>query len=77
MTQAEYRRGEFDTTWLDGLLASRRESFSELSTEDEDLAAIAAAVDAYMRARASEGATKQGVLGSLWKAAARREGLRS
>jgi acetyl-CoA carboxylase, biotin carboxylase subunit len=77
MSQDGFRRGAFDTTWLDGLLASRRESFSELAPADEDLAAIAAAVDAYMRARTSEGTAGTGARGSLWKAASRREGLRA
>jgi len=77
MSQDGFRRGVFDTTWLDGLLASRRESFSELSAADEDLAAVAAAVDAYMRARTSDGTTGTGARGSLWKAASRREGLRA
>jgi acetyl/propionyl-CoA carboxylase alpha subunit len=75
--QPEYARGDYDTTWLDGLLASRAESFSELSSEDEELAAIATAVDAFMRASTSEGSVRPGIAGSLWKAAARREGLRS
>ncbi|HVL69590.1 MAG TPA: acetyl-CoA carboxylase biotin carboxylase subunit [Vicinamibacterales bacterium] len=76
--QPEYIRGEYDTTYLDRLLASRRESFSELSADEEDLAAIATAVDAYLRASLSVGTTGgQAAPGSLWKAAARREGLRA
>jgi acetyl-CoA carboxylase biotin carboxylase subunit len=75
MRQPEYNAGEYDTTYLDRLLASRRESFNELDASDEDLAAIAAGLDAYLRAgvaAAGPGAPARG----LWKQAARREALR-
>ena len=76
MRQPEFRRGEFDTTYLDRVLTARRESFSEFTAHEEDLAVIATAVDAYMRASASAG-SQQRQAGSPWKLASRREGLRS
>jgi acetyl/propionyl-CoA carboxylase alpha subunit len=77
MRQPSYARGEYDTTWLDRLLAERKgESFSEIDAADEDLAAMSAALDAYLRASAGAGAP--GGNGGLqaWKRAARREALR-
>jgi acetyl-CoA carboxylase biotin carboxylase subunit len=77
MRQPEYHAGDYDTTYLDTLLASRRESFSELDAADEDLAAIAAGLDAYFRANvAAAGGQDAGSRGSLWKQSARREALR-
>jgi hypothetical protein len=76
LQQPEYHAGDYDTTYLDRLLQSRSGSFSELTGEEEDLVAMAAAVDAHIRA--SQAAGNGGVTrGSLWKAAARREGLRA
>ena len=75
MRQPDYHEGRFDTTYLDRLLAERRgESFSELSAGDEELAAIAAGLDAFLRASAgaSLGAPRAQ---ALWKHAARREAL--
>jgi acetyl-CoA carboxylase biotin carboxylase subunit len=78
MRQPEYLAGDYDTTYLDRLLASRRgESFNELTGDEEELSAIAVALDAFLRASAgaapSAGASGQ----SLWKRSARREALRS
>jgi acetyl-CoA carboxylase biotin carboxylase subunit len=76
MHQSEYHDGRYDTTYLDRLLESRRgESFSEFSREDEDLAAMAVALDAYMRAgvRSSREGARAG--SSPWVEAARREAL--
>ena len=77
MRQPEYHSGDYDTTYLDRLLATRRESFSELEPRDEDLAAIATAFDAYFRATAAA-AGGQGLPNrrSMWKQSARREALR-
>ena len=76
MTQPEYRAGDYDTMYLDRLLASRRESFSELDPSEEDIAAIAAALDAYLRtSAAAAGRDGAGHSGS-WKHAARAEALR-
>jgi len=74
--QPEYGTGEYDTTYLDGLLATRRESFSELDEREEDVAAMAAALDAYLRA-STAAAGQNGSKGSgVWKQAARAEALR-
>jgi acetyl/propionyl-CoA carboxylase alpha subunit len=75
MRQPDYHAGAYDTTYLDRLLASRRESFNELDGRDEDLAAMAAGLDAFLRATSTVpepgGAPHAG-----WKQAARREALR-
>ena len=77
MRQPEYNAGEYDTTYLDRLLKSRIESFSEPDPADEDLAAIAAGLDAWFRANvAAAGDQGSGNRGSLWKQSARREALR-
>jgi acetyl-CoA carboxylase biotin carboxylase subunit len=85
MRQPEYIRGEYDTTYLDRLLADRadgspdgsRRSFNDLSPTDEDVVAIAAALDAYMRASGAHGAAAPSNGSGAWTRAARREGLRS
>ena len=78
MRQPEYRAGEYDTTWLDRLLKGRAESFSEWSPEEEDMAAIATAVDAYLRASVAAGAPqKTGSTSGGWKLVSRKEALRS
>ena len=74
--QPEYLAGEYDTTYLDRLLASRRESFNELEAADEDAAAIAAALDAFLRAGAAAAGPSEAACGSLWKRRARGEALR-
>ena len=78
MRQPDYIEGRFDTTYLDRLLAERSasgRSFSELSPREEELAAMAAGIDAFMRASAASAETRPAVQG-LWKLAARREALR-
>jgi acetyl-CoA carboxylase biotin carboxylase subunit len=77
MRQPEYHAGDYDTTYLDRLLQNRAGSFSELAAEEEDLVAIAAAVNAYIRASRAIGTTAPGAGAGLWKATARRESLRS
>jgi acetyl/propionyl-CoA carboxylase alpha subunit len=77
MRQPSYAAGDYDTTYLDRLLADRRgESFSELDGAEEELAAIAAALDAYMRASAQTGGQSGGSNTTRWKQGARREALR-
>jgi acetyl-CoA carboxylase biotin carboxylase subunit len=77
MRQPSYAAGEYDTTYLDRLLAERRgESFNELDGADEELATIAAALDAYMRASARAGAQGSGSNMTRWKQGARHEALR-
>ncbi len=77
MRQPEYNNGDYDTTYLDRLLTSRAQSFSEPEAADEDLAAIAAGLDAWFRANVAA-AGDQGAVnrGSMWKQSARREALR-
>ena len=77
MRQPEYHAGEYDTTYLDALLQRRTGSFSELSPDDEDLVAMAAAVDAHIRASQAAGGDGGVSRTGLWKAAGRREALRS
>ena len=73
MRQPDYIAGRYDTTYLDGLLADRDgQSFSELTATDEELVAVAAALDAYLRAAAHRVAPQQNV----WVQTARREALR-
>ena len=77
MGQPDYAAGRYDTTYLDRLLAARHgESFSELSDTDEELASIATALDAYLRASAQAGAAGTTGAPPQWKYAARREALR-
>jgi len=76
MRQPEYQYGRYDTTYLDRLLSERQgASFSELSAADTELVAIAAGVDAFLRAQrgAAAAAVPQS---SHWLQAARREALR-
>jgi acetyl-CoA carboxylase biotin carboxylase subunit len=79
MRQDDYREGRYDTTYLDRLLAERRSSgasFSEVSDGDAALAAIAVGVDAFLRASAGARAPQERRQATLWKQAARTEGLR-
>jgi len=76
MRQPEYQYGRYDTTYLDRLLSERQgASFSELSAAETELVAIAAGVDAFLRAQrgAAAAAVPQS---SHWLQAARREALR-
>jgi acetyl/propionyl-CoA carboxylase alpha subunit len=73
--QPEFIDGRFDTTYLDGLLASRKgEPFVAPSEQDEHDASIAAAIATWMRSH--RGAAAPTADGSLWRSTARREGLR-
>ena len=79
MREQDYRDGCYDTTYLDRLLAERRVSgrrFSELSEADEELAAIAAGVDAFVRSSVGDGHSQGPGLRSAWKHAARLEARR-
>jgi acetyl-CoA carboxylase biotin carboxylase subunit len=76
MRQPAYSAGAYDTTYLDELLASRTESFNELDAADEDLAAVAAALDTYFRASLAAAGPGAPTHAGLWKQAARREALR-
>jgi acetyl-CoA carboxylase biotin carboxylase subunit len=77
MRQPEYVEGRYDTTYLDRLLTERKgASFNELSDADEELAAMAAALDAFMRASAGRPTASAGQVQGRWTANARREALR-
>jgi acetyl-CoA carboxylase biotin carboxylase subunit len=79
MRQEDYREGRYDTTYLDRLLAERRSSgasFSEVSDGDAELTAIAVGVDAFLRASAGARPSQERRKATLWKQAARTEGLR-
>src|SRR4029453_15526916 len=69
MRQPSYIAGEYDTTYLDRLLAERRgQTFSELTAEEEAIAAVAAGLDAFMRASAAQGnGAGPGGAAGLWK----------
>ncbi|MCA1562514.1 MAG: acetyl-CoA carboxylase biotin carboxylase subunit, partial [Acidobacteria bacterium] len=74
MRQAEYRAGAYDTTYLDRLLVERQgQSFSELDAGEQQLAAMAAALDAYMRAGGGSDGPPAAASRNGWKQAARRE----
>ncbi len=77
MRQPDYVAGRYDTTYLDRLLVDRKgESFSELTPGDEEVASIAAALDAYLRANVPSLTPDAGGGKAHWKQAARREALR-
>jgi acetyl-CoA carboxylase biotin carboxylase subunit len=78
--EPDFLAGKMDTTFLDRMLAERAgRPFQEVSAESEEAAVIGAALCTYLRARAasSGGGGKAGETSSLWKRAARLEGLRS
>jgi acetyl-CoA carboxylase biotin carboxylase subunit len=79
MRTPDYRAGRYDTTYLDRLLAERAagtaRSFSELTDDEMSLAAMAAALDAFMRASATQ-PPGSGDTSGQWKRAARVEALR-
>ena len=80
MRQPDYRDGRYDTTWLDRLMADRRgATFNELDDNDRQLVTIAAAIDAYRRARASAGTGGDAgsAAPSTWQRIGRIEALRS
>jgi acetyl-CoA carboxylase, biotin carboxylase subunit len=79
MRQPQYRDGQYDTTWLDRLMAARGgASFNELDDDEKRLVTIAAAIDAHRRARSgAETAPGQSREQSLWERTARIEALRA
>jgi acetyl-CoA carboxylase biotin carboxylase subunit len=77
MQQPDYVAGQYDTTYLDRLLVDRKgDSFSELTAADEEVASIATALDAYLRATARAGTPETAESTTHWKRAARLEALR-
>jgi acetyl-CoA carboxylase biotin carboxylase subunit len=78
MQQPDYRAARYDTTWLDGILTSRRgRSFNDLGPDDELLVALAAAVDTYQRASADAGRVDGLARSGHWQRTARAEALRA
>jgi acetyl-CoA carboxylase biotin carboxylase subunit len=75
MRQPEFVNGEFDTTFLDRILAARTESFSEFTADEEELMSVAAAIDAFLRTSA-RAPRSSAAPANLWIQAARREALR-
>jgi acetyl-CoA carboxylase, biotin carboxylase subunit len=77
MRQPDFRAARFDTTYLDSLLASRAgESFSTFDEHDERHIAIAAALDAVLRASRFAAEPARGER-NAWTMTARREALRT
>jgi acetyl-CoA carboxylase biotin carboxylase subunit len=77
MRQPDYVAGRYDTTYLDRLLVDRKgESFSELTEADEEVASMATALDAYLRATVQTLAAGSTDASTNWKRNARREALR-
>ncbi|HEX2343919.1 MAG TPA: acetyl-CoA carboxylase biotin carboxylase subunit [Vicinamibacterales bacterium] len=78
LAQPDFERARFDTTYLDRVLEERTEPFASVSEAEEELAAMAAALDAYFNLRPAGAATSTGApKDSAWKRAARLEGVRS
>ncbi len=75
--QPEFSAGAFDTTYLDGLLASRKgQSFVEPTDQDRRDAALVAGIAAWFRAHQAAGAPVASGQTSGWRRAAREDGLR-
>jgi acetyl-CoA carboxylase biotin carboxylase subunit len=92
LEQPDFVAGRFDTTFVDRVLAARTEPFGSVPATEEEVAALAAALDAYLRIGTTGvtfasapfdrlGASRthrrfQGPQAGGWKRAARLEGLR-
>jgi acetyl-CoA carboxylase biotin carboxylase subunit len=77
LREPDFLAARFDTTYLDRLLASRHgASFSTFDESEERAIAIAAAVDAMVRASAGPDSRTGSARGAAWKIAARQEMLR-
>jgi acetyl-CoA carboxylase, biotin carboxylase subunit len=78
LAQPEFEQARFDTTYLDRVLDERTEPFASVSEAEEEIAAMAAALDAYFNLRSTSAAGKTvAPKDSAWKRAARLEGVRS
>jgi acetyl-CoA carboxylase biotin carboxylase subunit len=76
LADPEFQAGRIDTTFIDNALASRNgRPFLEVPEDAEDLAAIAAALQAYTRKPAGP-ASGPSAPASHWQRAARTDGLR-
>jgi acetyl/propionyl-CoA carboxylase alpha subunit len=70
--------GRFDTTFVDQVLMQRESAFAQLPDGAEEVAAIAAALHTLLRAGANRvGTAATAPAPGNWKAAARKEALRS
>ncbi len=77
LAQPEFHAGQFDTTYLDRVLAERGDrSFAAADAEAEEIAVVAAALSAYFRARRPALDGTQAAPAPAWRQAARLEGLR-
>ncbi len=77
LEQPDFLEGNFDTTYIDRLMPLRAgDPFAPPSTQDEELAAVAAALHAYGVALDSA-AKGTGPGAGAWKLRAREEGVRS
>jgi len=73
--QPEFVEARFDTTYLDRVLAERKgEPFVSPSKNDEEDAVVAAAIAAWLRTHRAAAAAPE--RRSVWRQAARRDGLR-
>jgi acetyl-CoA carboxylase, biotin carboxylase subunit len=78
LAQPDFESARFDTTYLDRLLKARQgEPFLPTGDADEEIATIAAALFASIRAPRANGAPRPAERSSRWKSTARIEGLRS
>ena len=72
--QPDYLAGRYDTTYLDSLLANGGgRNFAALTADEEEVAAVAAALDSFLRAGTGRGPV---AAQNLWVQTARREALR-
>jgi acetyl-CoA carboxylase biotin carboxylase subunit len=77
LEQREFVEGRVHTTYLDEVLRSRNgRSFVEPAPDAEDIAAVAAAMQAVLSSGDSESVTAADRAAGRWKAQARVEGLR-
>ena len=75
--QPEFLAGEFDTTYLDRILAERKgRPFIEPTETDERDAAVAAGLASWLRAHRAAAGNGVADTGGAWRRAARTESLR-
>ncbi len=78
LRQPEFQDGRFDTTYLDRVLAERGDrSFAEVDADAEEVATVAVALAAYLRAGRASPDGGPSPPASAWREAARLEGLRA
>jgi acetyl/propionyl-CoA carboxylase alpha subunit len=76
LADPEFQAGRVDTTFIDNALAGRNgRPFLDVPEEAEDIAAVAAALQAFMRKPAAP-ASGPSAPASHWQRAARMDGLR-